>query len=91
MAPSRICTRNSASTSQKYLAVALIDGVMRTMASGSVAGSAGVSSGAPCVTAWCQPSNAMPAIRNSTLKADHRYVLAGGRLPISGSLGQLLV
>jgi hypothetical protein len=33
----------------------------------------------------------MPAMRNRTLKADHKYVLAGGRLPISGSPGQLLV
>jgi hypothetical protein len=40
MAPSRICVRNSAITSQKYLAVARIDGVTRIMASGSLAGSA---------------------------------------------------
>lgn len=33
----------------------------------------------------------MPARRNVTLKADHRKVLAGGRLPTSGSLGQLFV
>ena len=33
----------------------------------------------------------MPARRNSTLNADQRKVLAGGRLPTSGSLGQLLV
>jgi len=39
----------------------------------------------------CQPSAPMPASRNVTLNADHRKVLAGGRLPIRGSLGQLLV
>jgi hypothetical protein len=33
----------------------------------------------------------MPASRNSTLNADHRKVLVGGRLSISGSLGQLFV
>ena len=33
----------------------------------------------------------MPAIRNSTLKADHSHSAGGGVLPTSGSLGQLLV
>ncbi len=33
----------------------------------------------------------MPAIKNNTLNADQRNVVAGGRLPISGSPGQLFV
>ena len=33
----------------------------------------------------------MPAIRNSTLKADHTHIDGAGVLSISGSLGQLLV
>jgi hypothetical protein len=39
MAPNRICTRNSASTIQKYFAVAFIEAVTRTMAIGSEVGS----------------------------------------------------
>ena len=38
IAPSRICARNSASTTQKYFAVARIDGVIRSSANGSLAG-----------------------------------------------------
>jgi hypothetical protein len=76
-------------TSQKYFAVARIDGVMRINASGSLAGScAGASS---LWRAWCQPSSAMPAIRKSTLNTVHMSRCEGGVLPTSGSCGQLLV
>jgi hypothetical protein len=89
IAPSRICTTNSANTTQKYLAVARIEGVIRSAASGSLAGSW-------CGSSWAwrachQPSKAMPASRNSTLKADHTHIEGAGVLSISGSLGQLLV
>src|SRR4051812_28051436 len=89
MAPSRIWVRNSAITSQKYLAVARMDGVMRIIASGSLAGSWGGASSR--LRAWCQPSKAMPAIRNNTLNTDHNSRCDGGVLPTNGSWGQLFV
>ena len=72
-------------------ATCIIDGVTTTLRMGSVLGSGWGFSLRPWVTAWCQPSSAMPASRKVTLKADHRKVEAGGRFPTSGSLGQLLV
>ncbi len=72
IATSRICTRNSAITTQKYLAVARIDGVTATIASGSDSGSLATFSLLPSVTAWYQPSRPMPASRNSTLNTVHR-------------------
>ena len=91
IAPSRIWPRNSATTTQKYFAVARIDGVMRSAANGSLAGMAGAPSSRAWLRAWCQPSSAMPAIRNSTLNTDHSHSGAGGVLPARGSFGQLLV
>ncbi len=82
---------NSASTTQKYFATARIDGVIFKVANGSLDGIWCGSSPRPWVTAWCQPRIAMPAIRNSTLNADHTHNAGGGVLPTRGSLGQLLV
>ncbi len=67
-----------------------MDGVTFRAASGSLAGSL-CSGSSSRVTAWCQPSRPMPAMRNSTLKALQTQVLAGGALPTRGSPGQLLV
>src|SRR5690606_29381800 len=91
IAPSRICARNSATTTQKYLATARIDGVTRSPADGSLAGIAWPRSSLSCLIGRCQLLRPMPAIRNSTLKADQTHSGAAGRLPTSGSLGQLLV
>ncbi|CAM5232131.1 hypothetical protein RLIN73S_02575 [Rhodanobacter lindaniclasticus] len=90
VAPSRICTRNKASTVQKYLAVAFIDGVGFSSVSGSRAGIGGSGSWLTW-RAWCQPSRPMPRIRNSTLNTDHMKLAAVGVLPASVSCGQFCV
>ena len=63
----------------------------RKVANGSLSGNRCCNSARSCDTAWCQPRIAMPAIKNSTLNADHTNSAGGGELPTSGSLGQLLV
>ena len=68
---------------------ARIDGVTAIIASGSLTGSA---SGASSLwRAWCHPSSAIPAIKNSTLNTVHMNKWPGGVLPTSSSCGQLFV
>src|SRR5262245_56738028 len=90
MPPRMTCSRISAVTTQKYLAVAFIDGVARSDLSGSLVGSAGGAS-LPWLTAWYQTSAPMPASITKMLTNVHMKVGAVGAFATSGSEGQLLV
>src|SRR5437868_2562927 len=90
MTPIRICTRISAETTQKYFSVARCDAVAVHEPSGSVAGSSAGASSAFC-DAYHHTMAQMPASSMMMLTPVHSTLSPVGRLPISGSNGQLCV
>ena len=89
MIPITICRTASAETTQKYLTVAFCDGVGVEPRSGSDAG--GSTSGS-CSWRACQNAIApMPASSIMMLTPVQTTASPVGRLPTSGSCGQLLV
>ena len=89
MTPMMICTTASAETTQKYLTVAFCDGVGVEPSSGSEAGGSTSSS---CSCRACQNAiTPMPASSMMMLTPVQTTASPVGRLPTSGSCGQLLV
>jgi hypothetical protein len=79
-----------AATTQKYLTTARCDGVATDARSGSFAGASG-SGSCSRWDAWYEAINPMPASSMMMLTPVQTTVSAVGRLPTSGSCGQLLV
>src|SRR6266702_8588161 len=86
----RIWTRISPETTQKYFSVARWEGVAAQAPRGSVAGIGPTGSAAFC-EAYHQTMAQIPASNMMMLTPVHRTLSPVGRLPTSGSNGQLLV
>src|SRR5215813_12242027 len=89
MAPMAICTRIRAMTTKKYFAVARMDAVGASWASGSRFG--GVGAGPSGCALYHQIIAAMPEISRMMLTTVHMALPSVRTFPTSGSCGQLLV
>jgi hypothetical protein len=88
----RICTRKSAAVSQKNFITARCEGVATAASSGSVAGAWACTSSSPRRRTACHVAIApSPASSIRMLTPVHTTVSPDGRLPTSGSCGQLFV
>src|ERR1044071_8535119 len=88
--PMRICTRISAETTKKYFSVARCEGVA-AQAPGEAGGGPGPAGSSALCAAYHQTMAEMPASSMMMLTPVHITPSPVGRLPTSGSYGQLLV